>query len=300
MRPPAGPVPPPATRNPDAKKMGLSAAIALGLAGFAVAMTFVGRSRKAGPAITASPMPPPMVFPELPAVRMPDLAPVPPLLPLPAWERHLPSDLPPAVAGKADFRGQMLLQGYYVGRPLAGAVFAGAHLSQAQFEKADLTDADFRGADLSQAHLAGADVRRAKFDEASFGQTGFSTPDTAAVEGKTIVRNGITVPVPPPLLAPKNMGSASFRAARFSQVSLEGLNLAGANFEGAEFSQVELDGADLRRADLRGTRHSMTSFAKARLDGADLRGADLSSTRNLTAAQIATAKIDATTRLPSR
>ena len=77
---------------------------------------------------------------------------------------------------------------------------------------------------------------------------------------------------------------------------LQGLDLRRAKFAGADLRMVNFRGADLRGADLRNTRHAFTDFYGARLDGADLRGADLSSARNLTALQLARAKVDDTTR----
>ena len=65
-----------------------------------------------------------------------------------------------------------------------------------------------------------------------------------------------------------------------------------------ESSTVSFRHADLSHADLRDSRQELTDFDRAKLDGADLRGTDLSSARNLTPAQLASARTDAATRLP--
>ena len=269
------------------------AAVAVGVA---VLLTFVRSSRRSTsvqPQMAAT-LSPPM---SRPAVRPPSL---PPLPPLPTWRRHLPAGMPTtAPAGAAnDYRGQILTQGHYAGQKLPGAVFAGTDLVQGQFEDADLTNADFRGAHLTQAHFGGADLTGTRFDEAWIHQASFVGVDTAAVAGKTRVRDGITEPISPPPLPAKNAGRASFQRTRFSQTKMEGLDLAGADFRGAEFSQSGFRNADLSGADLRDTRHHSTDFEGAKLDGADMRGADLTSARYLTDAQLATAKTDATTRRP--
>lgn len=283
-------------RRPDR----LALIIILAAAGVAVTLLLV--------VVVSRPSPSPLVVARTPDARVfrPEVAlrrpSLPPLPPLPAWSRHVPKDLPPPGPGEAgrDFRGQILTQGRYLGEPLRGAVFAGTELIQAHFERADLTGADFRGADLSQAAFDGADLAGARFDGARLNQCRLVGEDAAAVAGRTRVRDGVTERVPPPPLPARNAGRASFRAARFGQTDLDGMDLAGADFRGAEFSMAGFRDADLRGADLRDTRHGMTDFQNARLDGADLRGADLTSTRNLTAEQLASAKTDATTRLPSR
>ena len=274
----------------------LFAAVAVGM--LVGVMRSLRRPSSASPAATKMEIRPTYVppVPMSPGPQFP--TPRPPLPELPAWERHLPPDLPPQEASSADYRGQLLTQGRFLSMPLSDAIFAGAHLLQASFERADLDGADFRGADLSQANLAGADLDGARFDGAKLHQTHLVSLDTAAVAGRTRVRNGVTEPVPAPPLLAKNAGKASFRSARFSQVSLEGLDLVGADFGGAEFSGVEFRNADLRNANLRDTRHRLTDFEGAKLDGADLRGADLYSARNLTAEQLASARTDATTRRP--
>lgn len=242
----------------------------------------------------------PIFTPPPPPLAIPTTPPLPPLPPLPNWERHLPRDLPPVDEAnkRLDFRGRLLNQSRFIGESLDDAVFAGAELSQVSFEKADLRGADFRGAYLLQTNLGGADLAGAKFDEAFLSQSYLDTLDTGAVNGQTRVRNGITEPVPPPVLRARNAWQASFVRTRFQQSSLAGLNLSGADFHEASFHSVNLTNADLRNANLRGTRHSGTDFQGARLEGADLRGADLTFVSNLTAAQLRYARTDSSTRLP--
>jgi uncharacterized protein YjbI with pentapeptide repeats len=281
----------------------------VGLIGFLILVAVGGllfvavgtRTSTTAPPVQAVREVPRRVLPSLPArPSFPARPEFPPLLPLPEltkWVRHLPRDLPDPVPD-LDFRGQLLTQGRFWRRPVAGAVFAGAELQQADFEKLDVRNADFRGADLTQANFAGANLAGAKFDEAYLGQTRFVSVDTSAVVDQTRVRDGITEPVPPPPLLAANAGRASFRAARFSQVDLRGLDLAGADFKGAAFSNVEFGGADLSSANFRDSRFGLSDFEGAKLDGADLMGADLSSARHLTEAQLAAARTDRRTRLP--
>jgi len=267
-----------------------AAFLALGLL---VVILWVASRRRASVAMPN----PPAAIPFAPAMP-PRMAPAAlPLTPLPAWQRHLPADLPPAREGP-DYRGQILQQGRFASLPLSDLVFAGADLLQADFARADLDGADFRGADLSQADFGGADLAGAKFDEAQIHQTQFVGADTAAVAGKTRLRDGIVLPLPPPRLTAKHLGQASFRGARVTQVSFEDLDLAGVDFSGAELSSVDFRNANLSHANLRDTRQELTDFQGARLEGADLRGADLSSVLNLTPAQLASARTDAATRLP--
>ena len=271
----------------------VAAVLALGIAVTLVFSTVSARSRPRPMPISVLPaMPPPLPTLTLP----PHFTALPPL---PAWRRHLPVEMPPAgVTAGPDYRGKILQQGQFASLPLSDVVFAGAYLLQADFERADLDGADFRGADLSQADFGGADLAGAKFDESQIHQTQFVGTDAAAVAGKTRLRDGIVEPVPPPPLLARHVGKASFRSARISQVSFEAIDLAGVNFSGADLSSVNFCRADLSSADLRDTRHELTDFDGAKLDGADLRGADLSFARNLTTAQLASARTDANTRLP--
>lgn len=77
--------------------------------------------------------------------------------------------------------------------------------------------------------------------------------------------------------------------ARFARTNLTKANLTEAILRDADLRLAILREADLRGADLSG----------AKLDGADLRGADLTGALNLTKAQIDSAIIDETTKLPA-
>lgn len=79
-----------------------------------------------------------------------------------------------------------------------------------------------------------------------------------------------------------------------SSADLVGARLAGADLRGASLRGAVLVGADLRRADLR-----RADVIGADLRGADLSGADLGGALFLTASQVASARGDAATRLPS-
>ncbi|WP_345605672.1 pentapeptide repeat-containing protein [Pseudonocardia adelaidensis] len=78
------------------------------------------------------------------------------------------------------------------------------------------------------------------------------------------------------------------RGARLLGARLRGSDLRRASFRGALLVGADLRGADLRGADLLG----------ADLRGADLAGADLREALFLTAAQVAAARGDTSTRLP--
>lgn len=84
------------------------------------------------------------------------------------------------------------------------------------------------------------------------------------------------------------------RPARTRRADLVGAGLAGADLRGCDFRGALLLGADLRSADLRGA-----DLIGADLRGADLRGADLSDALYLTEPQVAGARGDAATSLPS-
>jgi hypothetical protein len=80
-----------------------------------------------------------------------------------------------------------------------------------------------------------------------------------------------------------------------SRADLVGVRWRGVDLRGATLRGALLLGADLRGADLR-----LTDLLGADLRGADLRGADLSTSLFVTPMQVAAARGDATTRLPSR
>ncbi|WP_421733076.1 pentapeptide repeat-containing protein [Cellulomonas sp.] len=89
-------------------------------------------------------------------------------------------------------------------------------------------------------------------------------------------------------LARTDRPGPSHRDADLVGARLGGADLRGADLRGAYLLGADLSGSDLRRADLLG----------ADLRGADLRGADLSDALFVTPPQVASARGDATTRLP--
>jgi hypothetical protein len=84
------------------------------------------------------------------------------------------------------------------------------------------------------------------------------------------------------------------RPSRTRRSDLVGARLAGVDLRGCDFRGALLLGADLRRSDLRGA-----DLIGADLRAADVRGADLSDALYVTEPQLAGAKGDADTRLPS-
>ena len=71
-----------------------------------------------------------------------------------------------------------------------------------------------------------------------------------------------------------------------------------ANFAGAFLYEANLEGAVLQNADLRGAWLWKARLMGAVLDGAQLQGADLTGVSGLTLAQLKSAHLDATTKLP--
>lgn len=77
------------------------------------------------------------------------------------------------------------------------------------------------------------------------------------------------------------------------------MNVEGAFLRRTDFSRANLQGANLARADFKGASFVGADLKDAVLDGTNLSGADLTGARNLTAAQLRTAIVDRTTRLPA-
>ena len=104
---------------------------------------------------------------------------------------------------------------------------------------------------------------------------------TASVSGNQteLKRAGIILNLEGAWLPKSDWSNSILTKARFSRT-----NLSGANLSGAVLKDAILCGANL---------------ALANFDGADLRGADLTGALNLTKAQIDSAIIDETTKLPS-
>jgi uncharacterized protein YjbI with pentapeptide repeats len=105
------------------------------------------------------------------------------------------------------------------------------------------------------------------------------------------------------------LSNSHFEHANLGRASFQHALLQGAYFANAFMHEVNLKGARLDRADfshatLGGTDHRGVIFKDCKMDGAnltnaDLRGADLSTARGLSQEQIRSARIDATTKLPT-
>lgn len=138
--------------------------------------------------------------------------------------------------------------------------------------RARLEDSDLHGRSLAKANLASAGLREADLSDAD-------------------CRQAIFV-------------SADLRRADISAADLSGADLSVANLRGASLRMAKLAGASLRGADLAGACLSDadlagTDLAGANLLDADLRKSDLSEAVGLTQEQIAKARADTTTRMPS-
>jgi uncharacterized protein YjbI with pentapeptide repeats len=83
------------------------------------------------------------------------------------------------------------------------------------------------------------------------------------------------------------------KGANLLERNLRYANAARAFLARADLRRADLSGADLRQADLRGAR-----FDGAELFGTNLQGADLSFATGLTREQLASARLDTSTRLP--
>jgi uncharacterized protein YjbI with pentapeptide repeats len=96
-----------------------------------------------------------------------------------------------------------------------------------------------------------------------------------------------------------DLHGAFIRRTVLSGASLVGANLTRADCRFADFSFTRLTRACLRLADFTGANLRGADFADADLEGTILIGADLTSARNLTAAQLQSAIVDKTTKLPA-
>ena len=92
-----------------------------------------------------------------------------------------------------------------------------------------------------------------------------------------------------------DLSEANLRGANFSQANLSQANLRGADFRGVNLSKANLRGADFSQANLRGANFSQANlrganFSQANLSRANLSRANLIRTKNLTPAQIKSAR----------
>lgn len=147
----------------------------------------------------------------------------------------------------------------------------GADLRRADFRHADAREADLRGANLRGADLSGADLRWSSLAGANLKES---------IQRET------------------DLDEANAAEASFVRADLTGATLTEASLRGADLTGALLQGADLTGASLRGADLTGATLKDAVLAGADLTGADLTGVVGLTREQLASARHDATTRLP--
>ncbi len=138
--------------------------------------------------------------------------------------------------------------------------------------RARLEGADLHGRSLAKANLASAGLREADLSDADCRQASFVSADLRRVD---------------------------FSAADLSGADLSVANLRGAELRMAKLTEASLRGADLAGACLADTVLAGTDLAGANLLDTDIRKSDLSEAVGLTQEQIAKARTDATTRMPS-
>jgi uncharacterized protein YjbI with pentapeptide repeats len=95
-----------------------------------------------------------------------------------------------------------------------------------------------------------------------------------------------------------DLHGAFMRRTVLSGASLVGANLTRADCRFADFSFTRLTRASLRLADFTSADLRGADFADADLEGTILIGADLTNARNLTVAQLQSAIVDKSTKLP--
>jgi hypothetical protein len=119
--------------------------------------------------------------------------------------------------------------------------------------------------------------------------------------------------IAPPEETRLNLSGSNLAGANFRQANLQKADLWKANLQGALFRQANLQGAylwqanlqeaflydaNLQGANLREANLQRADLLYTNLRGADLGGADLGGVENLTKEQVASARIDADTKLP--
>lgn len=167
---------------------------------------------------------------------------------------------------------------------LAGADLTGMSAEGAILVGADLHAADLRGARLPKARLEGAQLIGANLGRLSAYYADLRFADLTSARAAPHHDAGFGRAVGP-----------NFEGAR-----LEGAVLYGAALPRARLKRARLAAADLGEADLSGADLREAQLHRARLDGAILTGADLRGATGLTQTQLATAVIDAATKLPQR
>lgn len=156
---------------------------------------------------------------------------------------------------------------------LAYAVLSGANLVHICLGNADLTGANLLGADLSGDSLDGANLTSASLGSADLARASLTNVQATGAD-----------------LTSANLTHANLQGAALNPAVLQKATLVDASLIIANLSNAVMFGADLSGANL----------AQANLNGALLVGANLATAQYLTPAQIASAVIDQTTKLPPR
>jgi uncharacterized protein YjbI with pentapeptide repeats len=150
---------------------------------------------------------------------------------------------------------------------LTGADLTGAVVRDSILTGTKLASGALVGIDLTESSMCGADLHDAHLMYANFLRTKFGCTD---VKGSEIGPKRCTYP---------ETVDANVRA----------VHCESANIRGADLSQATVNHATLRRVDFSGSRLDHTYFTNT----------DLSGTTGLTQAQVDSANLDATDRLPS-
>ncbi|WP_329127292.1 pentapeptide repeat-containing protein [Streptomyces sp. NBC_01465] len=172
------------------------------------------------------------------------------------------------------------------GADFRGTDLRGVNLTDTHLRGSNLQAADLRGTDLRGANLAGAHLRNARLQEADLSGADLRSADLRLAN----LSNAN--------LTDANLRDADLEAAQLVEASLMKADLTGARFRESNLSDAYLRGANLSSAHLPGA-----SLTGAQLDGANLTNADLPSTDLTDArldgpAQICSARLYATTKLP--
>jgi Pentapeptide repeats (8 copies)/Pentapeptide repeats (9 copies) len=138
--------------------------------------------------------------------------------------------------------------------------------------------------DLSKTNLTGASFSGTNLNNANF------------IEATLIEANFIQAKLKHAFLSRANLNNANLLEANLNNASLSNANLSsaqliGANLCGASLIGADLSGAILARANLREAYLNGANLSGANLSETDLRGADLSEIKELSDAQLESAKL---------
>lgn len=169
-----------------------------------------------------------------------------------------------------NMRYSVAYNAFFVNSYLKGVDARGSDFRESDFRKADLRYADLRGANFRYAKLAEADLR-----ETDLTETNMRDADLTKARLKWAKLTG-----------------SQFRDAIADQVDFTGAILSDANFEGAKLAGAIFAEADLRNANFAGAELKRDNLQ------ASFISADLSGAKGLTQAQLETALVNSTTKLP--